>query len=189
MGRVAALAGQVHARAQSHAPAPGAEVDKLVSQKASVFSALRKTGAAPSSVAIPAAFGAPRNTYGPPPARRGVSEQPAEGEWAEVLYEYSSEVRGLGMRRGCGPVTRDRTLAIWRSRLVQGCSSPPSRPKTGQLSSLLCGHGSECAQVDRPDTRTGKRGPLPCVIRQASLTYIVSIHSCDTVIIIKTTRV
>lgn len=67
---------------------------------------------------IPSAFVAPKNTYGPPPVRRATSEtstggvgggvvgtlsqrQPApksesevaEGEWAEVLYDYSSEVR------------------------------------------------------------------------------------------------
>lgn len=70
---------------------------------------------------IPPAFVAPKNTYGPPPVRRSASEtntstgtsvsggtvgtrsqrqavpepesEVEEGEWAEVLYDYTSEVR------------------------------------------------------------------------------------------------
>lgn len=76
---------------------------------------------------VPPAFVAPKNTFGPPPVRRVTSETPASatsagsggggaqrhaapaepepepeaaaGEWAEVLYDYSSEVR-RGTRGG-----------------------------------------------------------------------------------------
>jgi hypothetical protein len=77
-----------------------------------ILNALKKGPVA--HVAIPSSFPTPKNTFGPPPLRRTTSEtnttepvksppvlprrqaepepEEPEGEWGEVLYDYSSEV-------------------------------------------------------------------------------------------------
>ena len=122
-----------------------------------------------AGVAIPSAFGAAKNAFGPPPVRRAASEtgtatdassasattrgtgrpggaigtrappppheEVAEGEWAEVVYDYSSEVRREGSVvevTFADDASFGRTRAIWRSKLVRGCLSPPSRRRIGQ---------------------------------------------------------
>jgi hypothetical protein len=48
----------------------------------------------------PSAFSAPKRGGPPPlpPSRPKVEEEEPEGEWAEVLYDYSSEVRNIVCR-------------------------------------------------------------------------------------------
>ncbi|KAG8218277.1 hypothetical protein J3R82DRAFT_3888 [Butyriboletus roseoflavus] len=111
---------------------PGAEVDKL----ASVFSAFKKPESA--GVTIPSAFAPPKNTFGPPPVRRATSEtstgtnggavgtrsqrqavpesesEVAEGEWVEVLYDYTSEDPGdLEIEAGTRVLVIDKSSDDW----------------------------------------------------------------------------
>jgi len=143
---------------------PGGEVDKLVSAKTSVLGSFRKKApAAGNTVALPPAFTAPKNTYGPPPVRRTVSttatpsttasttstnagtrsvppapSQPAEeveveaeeaaaeteyaeGEWAEVLYDYNSEDAGdLPIEAGSRVFVTAKSSEDWWTGQVEG---------------------------------------------------------------------
>ncbi|KAI9572401.1 hypothetical protein HD554DRAFT_2064882 [Boletus coccyginus] len=128
---------------------PGSEVDRLMTHKTSVFAAFKKPAGAPASVAIPSAFVAPKNTFAPPPMRRPVSEtavsttttvpragvvetravppppppaeEVAQGHWAEVLYDYSSEDPGdLAIKAGTRVFVTDKTSEDWWTGQVEG---------------------------------------------------------------------
>jgi len=146
-------------RAVSAEVVPGSEVDKLVTRKTSVFSALKKSPT--PAVSIPSAFVAPKNAFGPPPVRRATSEtntdasasgagttlsqrgnasrgagagagvgtrrvppaaeEVAEGEWAEVLYDYSSEDPGdLAIEAGTRVFVTAKSSDDWWTGQVEG---------------------------------------------------------------------
>ncbi|KAH7924819.1 hypothetical protein BV22DRAFT_1034703 [Leucogyrophana mollusca] len=104
---------------------PGAEIDKLVTKKASLFGSIRKSPT-PHMAPIPPAFPLPKGQFAPPPVRRVTSdssdtpaiaapvptlprrglpprivepepepeEEEPQGEWADVLYDYTSDDPG-----------------------------------------------------------------------------------------------
>jgi hypothetical protein len=128
------------------APSPGSEIDKLVTKKSSVLGAFRKSPAA-NIVAIPPAFQPPKAaSFGPPPTRRTMSEtsnaepsaarsppptlprraiepEPEEpqGEWAEVLYDYSSEDPGdLEIQSGSRVFVTAKSSDDWWTGQIEG---------------------------------------------------------------------
>ncbi|KAG2365633.1 hypothetical protein BDR07DRAFT_1607372 [Suillus spraguei] len=107
---------------------PGSEIDKLVTKKSSVLGAFRKSPVA-SVVAIPPAFQAPSSSsFGPPPRRttsetNAVELEPEEpqGEWAEVLYDYSSEDPGdLEVQSGSRVLVTAKSSDDWWTGQVEG---------------------------------------------------------------------
>jgi len=113
-------------------------------------------------VAIPPAFPTPKSTFGPPPVRRTTSDAPTsdapksvpalprrlaepepepeepQGEWADVLYDYTSEVgcvMVLLLMRRAEPF--GRMLAIWKFKLARVFSSRLNPLKTGGFSVQL----------------------------------------------------
>ncbi|KAG2070050.1 hypothetical protein BDR04DRAFT_1135533 [Suillus decipiens] len=125
---------------------PGAEIDKLVTKKSSVLGAFRKSPVS-NVVAIPPAFQAPpSSSFAPPPTRRAISEtnvvesstarspppiiprrvvepEPEEpqGEWAEVLYDYSSEDPGdLEVQSGSRVLVTAKSSDDWWTGQVEG---------------------------------------------------------------------
>ncbi|KAF8883449.1 hypothetical protein BD779DRAFT_1540001 [Infundibulicybe gibba] len=86
-----------------------------------MFGSLRNSKTPHTPPIVPAALAPPKNTFGPPPMRRVASgsgtpeppappprrqpspepepeEEEAQGEWAEVLYDYESSVCAAGPR-------------------------------------------------------------------------------------------
>ncbi|KAG2147948.1 hypothetical protein DEU56DRAFT_783329 [Suillus clintonianus] len=126
------------------ASSSGSEIDKLVTKKSSMLGAFKKAPTA--NVAIPPAFQQPKTTYGPPPVRRTTSEtataepsnarspppilprrqvepEPEEpqGEWAEVLYDYSSEDPGdLEVQSGSRVLVTAKSSDDWWTGQIEG---------------------------------------------------------------------
>ncbi|KAG2038520.1 hypothetical protein BDR03DRAFT_954295 [Suillus americanus] len=125
---------------------PGSEIDKLVTRKSSVLGAFRKTPVT-SVAAIPPAFQTPKaSSFGPPPTRRTTSEtsavEPAaarspppilprravepepeepQGEWAEVLYDYSGEDPGdLEIQAGSRVLVTAKSSDDWWTGQIEG---------------------------------------------------------------------
>ncbi|KAJ8592676.1 hypothetical protein M405DRAFT_763181 [Rhizopogon salebrosus TDB-379] len=117
------------------------EIDKLVTRKTGILNALKKGPVA--HVAIPSSFPTPKNTFGPPPLRRTTSEtnttEPAksppvlprrqaepepeepEGEWGEVLYDYSSEDPGdLKIQAGTHVLVTAKSSEDWWTGQIDG---------------------------------------------------------------------
>ncbi|KIK96115.1 hypothetical protein PAXRUDRAFT_826304 [Paxillus rubicundulus Ve08.2h10] len=121
---------------------PGAEIDKLVTKKASVLSAFKKTPITPM-VPVPPAFAPSKNHFAPPPVRRATSvssgtaspaptlprrqlapepepEEP-QAEWAEVLYGYSSEDPGdLAIEAGSRVLVTAKSSDHWWTGQIEG---------------------------------------------------------------------
>ncbi|KAF8841286.1 hypothetical protein BDN67DRAFT_1010717 [Paxillus ammoniavirescens] len=121
---------------------PGAEIDKLVTKKASVFSAFKQTPITPMAPPPPA-FAPPKNNFAPPPVRRATSvssgtaspapalprrqlapepepEEP-QGEWADVLYQYSSEDPGdLAIEAGSRVLVTAKSSDDWWTGQIEG---------------------------------------------------------------------
>ncbi|KAG1753262.1 hypothetical protein EDB19DRAFT_1902915 [Suillus lakei] len=114
------------------ASSSGSEIDKLVTKKSSVLGAFKKAPTA--NVAIPPAFQLPKSTYGPPPVRRTTSPPPIlprraiepepeepQGEWAEVLYDYSSEDPGdLEVQSGSRVFVTAKSSDDWWTGQIEG---------------------------------------------------------------------
>ncbi|KIJ70607.1 hypothetical protein HYDPIDRAFT_105347 [Hydnomerulius pinastri MD-312] len=130
---------------QERVALPGSEVDKLITKKGSVFSSFKKSPTVPMAP-IPPAFPPPRNNFGPPPVRRTTSEtssggtssaptlprrqvpvvqepEPEEpqGEWGEVLYDYSSEDPGdLAIEAGSRVLVTAKSSDDWWTGQIDG---------------------------------------------------------------------
>ncbi|OAX40608.1 hypothetical protein K503DRAFT_768446 [Rhizopogon vinicolor AM-OR11-026] len=124
----------------------GSEIDKLVARKTGVLNAFKKGPTA--SVSIPPAFPQPKNNFGPPPVRRATSEANAaensnskspppslprrqaepepepeepQGEWADVLYDYSSEDPGdLEIQTGTRVFVTAKSSEDWWTGQIDG---------------------------------------------------------------------
>jgi hypothetical protein len=128
------------------ASSSGSEIDKLVTKKSSVLGAFKKSPVT-HVVAIPPAFQPPKaSSYGPPPTRRTTSETSAtepsaarspppiiprravepepeepQGEWAEVLYDYSSEDPGdLEVQSGSRVFVTAKSSDDWWTGQIEG---------------------------------------------------------------------
>ncbi|KIJ19806.1 hypothetical protein PAXINDRAFT_178600 [Paxillus involutus ATCC 200175] len=121
---------------------PGAEIDKLITKKTSVFSAFKQTPTTPMA-SVPPAFAPPKNNFAPPPVRRATSvssgtaspapvlprrqlapepepEEP-QGEWAEVLYQYTSEDPGdLAIEAGSRVWVTAKSSDDWWTGQIEG---------------------------------------------------------------------
>jgi len=125
----------------SSASSSTSEIDKLVTRKTGILNALKKDPVA--HVAIPSAFPIAKNTFGPPPVRRATSEtnttetaksppvlprrqaepepEEPEGEWAEVLYDYSSEDPGdLKIQAGTHVLVTAKSSEDWWTGQTDG---------------------------------------------------------------------
>ncbi|KAG1767715.1 hypothetical protein EV702DRAFT_747496 [Suillus placidus] len=125
------------------ASSSGSEIDKLVTKKSSVLGAFKKAPTA--NVAIPPAFQPLKTSYGPPPRRttsetsaaepsaarspppslprRAVEPEPEvpQGEWAEVLYDYSSEDPGdLEVQAGSRVFVTAKSSDDWWTGQIEG---------------------------------------------------------------------
>ncbi|KAG1902819.1 uncharacterized protein F5891DRAFT_130752 [Suillus fuscotomentosus] len=126
------------------ASSSGSEIDKLITKKSSVLGAFKKAPTA--NVVIPPAFQPPKMSYGPPPTRRTTSETSApepsaarspppvlprravepepeepQGEWAEVLYDYSSEDPGdLEVQTGSRVFVTAKSSDDWWTGQIEG---------------------------------------------------------------------
>ncbi|KAG1843474.1 SH3 domain-containing protein [Suillus subalutaceus] len=125
---------------------PGSEIDKLVTKKSSVLGAFRKAPVT-AVVAIPPAFQTPKaSSFGPPPTRRTTSETTAvepstarspppilprravepepeepQGEWADALYDYSSEDPGdLEIQSGSRVLVTAKSSDDWWTGQIEG---------------------------------------------------------------------
>ncbi|KAF8121300.1 hypothetical protein EV363DRAFT_1568543 [Boletus edulis] len=112
---------------QSVIATPGSEVDKLVTRKASVFSALKKQPTA--GVTIPSAFVAPKSPFGPPPARRAASETSADDGSGAGASASTQNVRVGGTRAA--------------QRLPVATPQPQPPEEAGEWVEVLYDYGSE----------------------------------------------
>ncbi|KAG2130998.1 uncharacterized protein EDB93DRAFT_947176 [Suillus bovinus] len=133
-----------HSSSAHSASSSVSEIDKLITKKSSVLGAFKK---APTvNVAMPPAFPVPKTSYGPPPTRRTTSETSAaepsaarspppslprravepepeepQGEWAEVLYDYSSEDPGdLEVQSGSRVLVTAKSSDDWWTGQIEG---------------------------------------------------------------------
>ncbi|KIK45300.1 hypothetical protein CY34DRAFT_801805 [Suillus luteus UH-Slu-Lm8-n1] len=129
------------------ASSSGSEIDKLVTKKSSVLGAFKKVPVS-NLASIPPAFQPPKAaSFGPPPTRRTTSETSAsepssaarspppiiprravepepeepQGEWAEVLYDYSSEDPGdLEVQSGSRVFVTAKSSDDWWTGQIEG---------------------------------------------------------------------
>ncbi|KAF9242922.1 SH3 domain-containing protein [Melanogaster broomeanus] len=120
---------------QDRFSSPGSEVDKLITKKSSVFPSFNKKTQI-SMQPVPPAFPPPKNNFAPPPTSRTASPAPPppaprrqvipeaeelQGEWAEVLYDYSSEDPGdLAIEAGSRVFVTAKSSDDWWTGQIEG---------------------------------------------------------------------